>query len=115
MDTQTLMGKTPAGVAELAKKQGKTVLAFAGCFGDGIEMCKNSPLFDACYSVTEYLEAGQSRQGSRNKQALTAEELEKMLETEQAIRNLTACVRDVFLNDGQGVWGHDPEVPVRKD
>ncbi len=75
MDAQTLMGKTPAGVAELAKKQGKAVHAFAGCFGDGIEMCKNSPLFDACYSVTEYLEAGQNRQESQNKQALTAEEL----------------------------------------
>ena len=95
MDAQTLMGKTPAGVAELAKKQGKTVLAFAGCFGDGIEMCKNSSLFDACYSVTEYLEAGLNGQGSRSRQELEAEELEKRLETEQAIRNLTACVRSV--------------------
>lgn len=95
MDAQTLMGKTPAGVARLAKAHGKTVLAFAGCFGDGIEMCKNSSLFDACYSVTEYLEAGLNGQGSRSRQELEAEELEKRLETEQAIRNLTACVRSV--------------------
>ena len=55
MDAQTLMGKTPAGVAKLAKAQKKKVVAFAGCFGEGIEQCMESGLFDACYSITDGL------------------------------------------------------------
>lgn len=51
MDEQTLMGKTPAGVAALAKKYHKKVIAFAGCFGEGIERCQESDLFDACFAV----------------------------------------------------------------
>ncbi len=39
IDRQTAMGKAPAGVAELAKKHGKKVIAFAGCLGDGAQEC----------------------------------------------------------------------------
>ncbi len=53
MDAQTLMGKTPAGVARLAKKYAVPVIAYAGCFGDGIEQCTESGLFDRVYAVTE--------------------------------------------------------------
>lgn len=53
MDAQTLMGKTPAGVARLAKKYDVPVIAYAGCFGDGIEQCTESGLFDRVYAVTE--------------------------------------------------------------
>ena len=53
MDDQTLMGKTPAGVARLAKKYAVPVIAYAGCFGDGIEQCTESGLFDRVYAVTE--------------------------------------------------------------
>lgn len=37
LDGQTAMGKAPAGVARLAKRYGKPVLAFSGCVGDGVE------------------------------------------------------------------------------
>ena len=53
MDAQTLMGKTPAGVARLAKKYAVPVIAYAGCFGDGVEQCTESGLFDRVYAVTE--------------------------------------------------------------
>lgn len=53
MDAQTLMGKTPAGVAGLAKKYNVPVVAYAGCFGEGIEQCVESGLFDRVYAVTE--------------------------------------------------------------
>lgn len=37
MDGQTAMGKAPIGVAGLAKKYGKTVIAFTGAAGCGAE------------------------------------------------------------------------------
>ena len=37
LDGQTVMGKAPIGVARLAKKHGKRVLAFSGILGDGVE------------------------------------------------------------------------------
>lgn len=39
LDGQSVMGKAPIGVAKLAKKHGKKVLAFAGCLGEGAERC----------------------------------------------------------------------------
>lgn len=56
LDSQTLMGKTPYGVATIAKRYNKTVYVYAGCFGEGIEECKQSRLFDKCYSITDGLE-----------------------------------------------------------
>ena len=55
LDAQTLMGKTPAGVASLAKKYHKRVLAIAGCFGDDVIQCKQSGLFDDCLAVQDIL------------------------------------------------------------
>jgi glycerate kinase len=36
MDGQTIYGKTPAGVAKVAKEQGIPVIAICGCLGDGV-------------------------------------------------------------------------------
>ena len=55
LDAQTLMGKTPAGVAQLAKQYGKQVIAVSGCFGEGVEQCEQSDLFDACFAVDDIL------------------------------------------------------------
>lgn len=55
LDAQTLMGKTPVGVAKLAKQYGKQVIAVTGCFGEGVEQCEQSDLFDACYAVNDIL------------------------------------------------------------
>src|SRR5690606_31861098 len=37
MDSQTLLGKTPAGVARYGKRHGATVIALAGSLGEGYE------------------------------------------------------------------------------
>ena len=79
MDAQTLMGKTPAGVAKLAKAQKKIVGAFAGCFGEGIEQCMESGLFDACYSITD---------------GLSEEERGRAMQTECAMQNMERAVRE---------------------
>ena len=39
MDSQTVMGKVPIGVAKLAAKSGATVLAFAGSVTDDAVVC----------------------------------------------------------------------------
>lgn len=79
MDAQTLMGKTPAGVAKLAKAQKKKVVAFAGCFGEGIEQCMESGLFDACYSITD---------------GLSEEERGRAMQTECAMQNMERAVEE---------------------
>ncbi len=52
IDRQTLMGKAPMGVAKLAKKHGKRVLAFAGCLGEGAEECIGKG-FDDIFAATD--------------------------------------------------------------
>ena len=47
LDGQTAMGKAPAGVARLAKKYAKPVIAFAGCLGGDVAACK-------AYGIDEY-------------------------------------------------------------
>ncbi|WP_221253801.1 glycerate kinase [Campylobacter sp. 19-13652] len=47
-DTQSLMGKTPSGVAKLAKAAGAKVVVLAGSLGDDLA---DSELIDACFSV----------------------------------------------------------------
>ena len=51
LDAQTVMGKAPIGVAKLAKKHGKKVLAFAGCIGEGAETCLEHGI-DAYYAIS---------------------------------------------------------------
>ena len=55
LDAQTLMGKTAAGVAGLAKKYGKPVIAAAGCFGEDVIQCRQSGLFYDCVAVNDIL------------------------------------------------------------
>ncbi len=38
---QTVMGKAPIGVAKLAKKYGKKVIAFSGCVAKDAEICND--------------------------------------------------------------------------
>ena len=51
LDGQTAMGKAPAGVARLAKKYGKPVVAFAGCLGSDVADCKACGI-DEYYAIT---------------------------------------------------------------
>ncbi len=48
-DGQTAMGKAPAGVAKLAKKYGKPVIALCGTIGEDADLCHNAGI-DAVFS-----------------------------------------------------------------
>lgn len=50
LDGQSSMGKAPIGVARLAKKYGKRVIAFSGCVTDEAEQC-NSHGIDAFFTI----------------------------------------------------------------
>lgn len=78
MDGQTAMGKAPVGVAELAKKYRKPVLAFAGCVRPGAAVC-NEKGIDAIFSILQ--------------DVVTREEA---MDTETAKRNLADTVEQVF-------------------
>lgn len=84
MDAQTLMGKTPAGVAGLAKKYGKPVIAAAGCFGEDVIQCRRSGLFYDCVAVNDIL-SGQERMNA--------------MEKENAINHLRMRMRKYFANE----------------
>ncbi len=50
LDCQTVMGKAPSGVANIAKKYGKLVLAFAGCVTEDAVAC-NAGGIDAFFPI----------------------------------------------------------------
>ncbi|MBO4734354.1 MAG: glycerate kinase [Clostridia bacterium] len=50
LDAQSIMGKAPVGIAKLAKKYGKKVVAFAGCVSDDAEIC-NEYGIDAFFPI----------------------------------------------------------------
>ena len=78
LDSQTVMGKAPIGVAKLAKKHGKTVIAFSGCVSDDAEVC-NEHGIDAFFPIVRGVTS-----------------LEDALNTENAYRNLVNTARQVF-------------------
>ena len=78
LDFQTAMGKAPIGVARLAKKYGKPVLAFAGAVtADAVECNKNG--IDAFFPILREICT-----------------LDKAMEKEYAAENLSATVEQVF-------------------
>ena len=50
LDGQSYMGKAPIGVARLAKKYGKTVIAFSGCVTDDAILCNDHGI-DAFFPI----------------------------------------------------------------
>ena len=78
LDEQTVMGKAPIGVAAIAKKYGKPVLAFSGCVTEDSGVC-NQYGIDAFFPVLR-----------------TVTTLEEAMEEELAKRNLSATVEQVF-------------------
>ena len=50
LDSQTVMGKAPIGVADIAKKYGKKVVAFSGCATRDAYVCNNHGI-DAFFPV----------------------------------------------------------------
>ncbi len=78
LDSQTVMGKAPIGVARLAKKYGKKVIAFSGCVTDGAELC-NEHGIDAYFPILRGITT-----------------LEEALDTKIAYANLSATAYQVF-------------------
>ena len=50
LDGQTVMGKAPIGVASIAKKYGKTVIAFSGCVTEDARACNGGGI-DAYFPI----------------------------------------------------------------
>ena len=78
LDSQTVMGKAPIGVAKLAKKYGKKVIAFSGCVTDDAEVC-NEHGIDAFFPVLRCVTT-----------------LDEALDTDNAYKNLSATAYQVF-------------------
>ena len=78
LDGQTVMGKAPIGVAKLAKKYGKPVLAFAGSVTEEADAC-NAAGIDAFFPIL--------------RQVAT---LEEAMDSETARRNMKKTVEQVF-------------------
>ena len=78
LDSQTVMGKAPIGVAKMAKRFGKKVLAFSGCVTQDAGVV-NSHGIDAFFPIL--------------REVVT---LEKALEKGNAAANLAATTEQVF-------------------
>ncbi len=78
LDKQTIMGKAPIGVARIAKKHNKRVLAFAGCVTPEATIC-NQHGIDAFFPILR-----------------TIVTLEEAMNTENAKVNMSATVEQVF-------------------
>ena len=81
LDGQTVMGKAPIGVARLAKKHGKRVIALAGCVGDGVEAV-NAAGIDAFFPILRRvvsLEEAMDNATAAENLAATAEQAFRLL------------------------------------
>ena len=78
LDSQTVMGKAPIGVAKLAKKYGKRVIAFSGCVTEDAEICNENGI-DAFFPILREITS-----------------LEEALDYKNAYKNLTATAYQVF-------------------
>ena len=78
LDGQTVMGKAPIGVAHLAKRHGKRVIAFAGCLGDGVAAVNDAGI-DAFFPILRNVVT-----------------LEEALDVPYAAENLSATAEQVF-------------------
>lgn len=78
LDGQSIMGKAPIGVARLAKKYNKKVIAFSGCVTDDAVLCHNHGI-DAFFPIL--------------RQVVT---LEEALNTDNAYKNLKQTAEQVF-------------------
>ena len=78
LDSQTAMGKAPIGIARLAKKYGKPVIAFCGSVREGAELCNASGI-DAYFPVLRRICS-----------------LEQAMDKETAYKNLADTAEQVF-------------------
>ena len=77
LDSQTAMGKAPVGIARIAKKYGKPVIAFSGAVRSGAELC-NIYGIDAYFPVIRSictLEQAMDKNNAYNNLSDTAEQV----------------------------------------
>jgi uncharacterized protein YjdB len=77
LDRQSAMGKAPVGVARLAKKHGKTVVAFSGCVTDDAGVC-NGVGIDAFFPILRRpvtLDEAMNKENAYHNLADTAEQV----------------------------------------
>ena len=81
LDGQTIMGKAPMGIAKLAKKHGKPVLAFAGAVDKDAGLCNAEgidaffPIVRKAASLEEVLKPGQAKENMAD----TAEQVFRLI------------------------------------
>ena len=78
LDGQTAMGKAPVGIARIAKKYGKPVIAFSGAVKNGAELCNQNGI-DAYFPVLRAVST-----------------LEQAMDKTNAYRNLADTAEQVF-------------------
>ena len=77
LDSQTAMGKAPVGIAAIAKKYNKPVIAFSGAAGQGAELC-NAKGIDAYFPILRditSLEQAMDKEKSQKNLADTSEQV----------------------------------------
>ena len=87
LDAQTVMGKAPIGIAKIAKKYQKPVIAFSGCVTDGAKVC-NSHGIDAFFPIVKgacTLEQAMDPESACKNMADTAEQAFRLLRTAKEI------------------------------
>lgn len=78
LDRQTVMGKAPIGVAGLAKKYNKMVIAFSGCVEENAVLC-NEYGIDAFFPILRNVVS-----------------LPEAIDSDNAAKNMTDTVEQVF-------------------
>ena len=75
------MGKAPIGVAALAKKHGKRVVAFSGCVTEDARACNDHGI-DAFFPIVRAavsLEEAMDRENAKRNMADTAEQVFRLM------------------------------------
>ena len=83
LDGQTVMGKAPIGVAKIAKKFNKPVIAFSGCATKDAILCNNEGI-DAFFPILRgvvTLEDAMNTENAMNNMADTVEQVFRVIQT----------------------------------
>lgn len=81
LDGQTVMGKAPIGVARIAKKYNKLVIAFSGCVTEDATLCNDAGI-DAFFPILRgvvTLEEAMSREMAEQNMIATAEQVFRLI------------------------------------
>lgn len=85
MDSQTVMGKTPSGVASLAVKYGKPVVAFAGSVADDAGVCNENGI-DAFFPILRKIVTLDDAMNKANAMKNLADTAEQVFRLIRAVR-----------------------------